>query len=201
MFEAITGFFSARSTPLPARPAAPPRTHHPERAQASCDRGPEAGALAQGQLRHNWEECLQARRGQDIVNDARKFKGQQAQALKGKLPQFLAAGGRTNDCADFVSSNLMNRGALRKKQVNVDALREQLLAEGYHRVSASQARPGDVLFFNDKRHTEIVSQAGGRMSIGSNNARPGQPDRVVHGQQWITEHAVNPQEVTYYAIG
>ena len=135
--------------------------------------------------------------GQAAVDDARKFLGKPSQDLKGQLDNFQAAGGRTNNCADFVSAHLMNNGLLQGKQVNVDKLREQLQREGWSKVDAADARPGDVAFYNSKRHVELVSEAGGTKSIGSNNQHP-DTRLPVAGQQWVTERDLDPAQVTYW---
>ena len=135
--------------------------------------------------------------GQATVDSARQFLGSKSQDLKGKLANFQAAGGNTNNCADFVSANLMNQGLLKGKQVNVDKLQEQLKREGWSSVEAADARPGDVAFYKSKRHVELVSEAGGTRSIGSNNENPNTREAVA-GQQWITERDMDPSQVTYY---
>lgn len=135
--------------------------------------------------------------GQAAVDEARKFLGSESQDLKGKLPNFDAAGGKTNNCADFVSANLMNQGLLEGKQVNVDRLQEQLKREGWTSVEAADAKPGDVAFYKSKRHVELVSEAGGTKSIGSNNQDPNTREPVA-GQQWITERDMDPSQVNYY---
>jgi hypothetical protein len=135
--------------------------------------------------------------GQAAVDDARKFLGEKSQDLKGQLDNFQAAGGKTNNCADFVSANLMNNGLLQGKQVNVDRLREQLQKEGWSTVDAADTKPGDVAFYNNNRHVELVSQAGGTKSIGSNNQDP-DTRKPVAGQQWVTERDMDPSQVTYW---
>lgn len=135
--------------------------------------------------------------GQAAVDEARKFLGSESQDLKGQLPNFDAAGGKTNNCADFVSANLMNQGLLQGKQVNVDRLQEQLKSEGWSSVDAADAKPGDVAFYKSKRHVELVSEAGGTKSIGSNNQDPNTREPVA-GQQWITEREMDPSQVNYY---
>ena len=139
--------------------------------------------------------------GQAAVDDARKFLGQKSQDVKGQLANFRAAGGNTNNCADFVTANLMNQGLIegshKGKEANVDKLREQLEIEGWSTVDAADARPGDVALHNTKRHAELVSEAGGRMAIGSSNQHP-----VTHGssdgQQYIIERPMIPKLVTYW---
>lgn len=135
--------------------------------------------------------------GQAAVDEARKFLDSKSQDLKGKLPNFQAAGGHTNNCADFVSANLMNQGLLKGKQVNVDKLQEQLKREGWTSVEAADAKPGDVAFYKSKRHVELVSEAGGTRSIGSNNQDP-VTRQPVAGQQYVTERDMDPSQVNYY---
>lgn len=124
---------------------------------------------------------------------ARKFKNIMSQNVKGKMKYFQAAGGRSSNCADFVSSALQatNRGV--KHTASVSELRSQLLKKGWKVIPRSQARPGDVWMtksnVHGNRHTELVSADGGRMTIGSNNIRK--------GQQKITERAKGATGVIY----
>lgn len=124
--------------------------------------------------------------GQASVDLARKFEGQKSQDLKGKLDNFQAAGGTTNNCADFVSSVLETSGRGVEQTASVSSLRKQLLDKGWTAIPADKAKPGDVWMTNSNthgnRHTELVSQTdgkGGFHTIGSNNA--------TSRQQYITE--------------
>ena len=106
--------------------------------------------------------------------------------MKGKLDNFQAAGGNTNNCADFVSSVLETSGRGIEQTPRVNELREQLLEKGWSAISAEDAQPGDVWMTESdtygSRHTELVSQVdgeGGFHTIGSNN--------VSSDQQRITE--------------
>lgn len=108
-------------------------------------------------------------RGGSAVDFARKYVGIPSYQLKGQMPKFTAAGGRTNNCADFVSSTLENTGGLKGHYVGVRNLESNLRQQGYSQVSASQAQPGDVWISNSRSHTELVSAAGGGRTIGSNN--------------------------------
>ena len=114
--------------------------------------------------------------GQASVDLARQFEGQLSQNVKGKLDHFGAAGGKTNNCADFVSSVLQasDRGIERTPLVN--DLRQQLQDKGWGEISPEDAQPGDVWMTRSNthgsRHTELVTQAdgeGGFNTIGSNN--------------------------------
>lgn len=135
--------------------------------------------------------------GEAVVASAREHLDKPSADLKGVLPNFQAAGGRTNNCADFVSSVLMNNGQLKGKEVNVDRLREQMEKEGWKQVEATDAAPGDVAFHTNKRHVELVTEAGGTMSIGSNNQDPKTREQVA-GKQWVTERPLDPANAMYY---
>jgi len=130
--------------------------------------------------------------GQAAVDLARKFKGQESWRIKGKMPNFTAAGGQTNNCADFVSSALESTGRLKGHQINVKRMEQALIKQGYVQVPASQARPGDVWMNHSRGHTELVSAKGGTRTIGSNNDRP--------GHQVITERAKSTTSGVYYQL-
>jgi len=108
--------------------------------------------------------------GSAAVDQAKKFLGQNSIDLKGKLPNFTAAGGVTNNCADFVSSCLENAGLLKGHEVNVGHLEESLKKQGYVQVSREQSQPGDVWISDSAGHTELVAEAGGKTLIGSNGS-------------------------------
>jgi peptidoglycan DL-endopeptidase CwlO len=114
--------------------------------------------------------------GQAAVDIGRRFLGQNAIDIRGQLPHFTAAGGQTNNCADFVSSCLESSGRIQGHHVNVGELEQSLLRQGWRQVPLSQARPGDVWINQSRGHTELVEgfdpQRGLRL-IGSNNDRPG----------------------------
>lgn len=131
--------------------------------------------------------------GQAAVDLGRRFVGRDSWTLRGQLPHFTAAGGRTNNCADFVSSLLENSGSLRGHHVGVRGLERALQQQGWRRVPASQARPGDVWINHSRRHTELVTGAGGTRTIGSNNIR--------QGHQRISERPKNPNSGVYYTRG
>jgi hypothetical protein len=130
--------------------------------------------------------------GQAAVNLARQFAGQESYRIKGQMPNFTAAGGQTNNCADFVSSALESTGRLQGHHINVGELEQSLLKQGYVQVPANQAKPGDVWISQSRGHTELVSQAGGTSTIGSNNDRP--------GHQVISERGKNTGAGVYYQL-
>lgn len=111
--------------------------------------------------------------GSKAVDIARQFNGQSSQSLKGKLPGFTAPGGKTNNCAAFVSACLENAGSIPKGggSASVKTLRSKLQKLGWRKVPAQQARPGDVWMTRPGQgsHTELVSTPGGGKTIGSNN--------------------------------
>ena len=93
--------------------------------------------------------------------------------LKGKLPHFTAAGGQTNDCADFVSSVLETAGHISGHHINVGEFERSLVAQGWKHVTKQNAKAGDVWMNTSRGHTELVSADGATHLIGSNNDRPG----------------------------
>ena len=108
------------------------------------------------------------------VGWAQKFVGQDSASIKGKLPSFTAAGGRNNNCADFVSSCLENAGMLKGHEINVKHMEQSLKKQGWVQVSREQAQPGDVCMNASRGHVELVeksaAQNGGKVGlIGSNN--------------------------------
>lgn len=116
-----------------------------------------------------------------------------SQSVKGKMKHFQAAGGRSNNCADFVSSALQATGRGVKHTASVSELRQQLQKKGWKAIPRSEARPGDVWMTKSNthgsRHVELVSAPGGTRTIGSNNIRK--------GVQQITERAKGPSGVIY----
>jgi hypothetical protein len=108
--------------------------------------------------------------GNATVNLAEKYLGRDSIGLKGDLPKFQAAGGVTNDCADFVSSCLEDTGRLKGHEINVGHLESSLKQQGYKQVPRAQAQPGDVWISDSAGHTELVAAAGGKKLIGSNGS-------------------------------
>lgn len=127
---------------------------------------------------------------QAAVDYARQFLGRDSYTLKGVMDHFTAAGGKTNNCADFVSSALESTGGLKGHYVGVKALEQALIKQGYHRVSGADAQPGDVWMNTSRGHTELVGSQGARTLIGSNNIRP--------GFQRISEKPNDPNSGVYY---
>lgn len=113
--------------------------------------------------------------GNGAVDLAKKFLGRVSKEIKGELPNFTAAGGYTNNCADFVSSCLENQGLLKGHFVNVERLEEALIQQGYKKIPPEQAKAGDVWIGSDRGHTELVEgvNGGNLKTIGSNNIRQG----------------------------
>jgi 3D (Asp-Asp-Asp) domain-containing protein/cell wall-associated NlpC family hydrolase len=114
--------------------------------------------------------------GSDPVAIARKYVTHPPTPsikLKGKLPHFTAAGGETNDCADFVSSVLETAGRISGHHINVKEFERSLKAQGWKYVSRQNAKAGDVWMNTSRGHTELVATDGATRLIGSNNDRPG----------------------------
>lgn len=128
--------------------------------------------------------------GQRAVDVARQFLGQRSRDIKGQMPHFQAAGGLTNNCADFVSSALRGAGMLGGHEVNCKRMEARLQREGWRQIPASQAGPGDVAFNQSRGHV-VLCQGNGKM-IGSNNVR--------QGLQYITEKPL-PQNWIVYRKG
>ena len=125
------------------------------------------------------------------VNLARQFEGRDSKSLKGELPNFTAAGGQDNNCADFVSSVLRSSGQFNGHEVQVSKLKESLQGQGFQQIPAAEAQPGDVFFAKKGSHTELVTEAGGTRTIGSNN--------VTSDRQAISERDKDPSTGIYYA--
>jgi 3D (Asp-Asp-Asp) domain-containing protein len=114
--------------------------------------------------------------GSDPVAIARKYVTHPPTPsikLKGKLPHFTAAGGETNDCADFVSSVLETAGRISGHHINVKEFEQSLKKQGWKYVTKQSAKAGDVWMNTSRGHTELVSADGAARLIGSNNDRPG----------------------------
>lgn len=127
----------------------------------------------------------------DAVNLARQFQGRDSQSIVGELPNFTAAGGKDNNCADFVSSVLKTTGQFDGHDIQVKGLKANLQEQGYSQIPASEAQPGDVFFAKKGSHTELVTEAGGTRTIGSNN--------VESDRQAIFERPKDPATGDYYA--
>ncbi|MGV8122138.1 MAG: peptidoglycan amidohydrolase family protein [Candidatus Xenobiia bacterium LiM19] len=108
--------------------------------------------------------------GNAAVDLAHKYLGRDSQSIKGELPNFTAAGGITNNCADFVSSCLESTGRLSGHEINVEHLEQSLKKQGYRQVPREQSQPGDVWISDSAGHTELVAEAGGKTLIGSNGS-------------------------------
>ncbi len=128
-------------------------------------------------------------KGQAAVDYARKFSGKDSISIKGKMKHFTAAGGITNNCADFVSSALESQGLVKGHHINVKAFEQSLKKQGYRQVPAKQAKPGDVWISASRGHTELVATKGATRLIGSNNNGD--------SRQEITEHRTSAAGVIY----
>ena len=153
--------------------------------------GPVGGASEAGPVAPGGSVTGPEGEGNQAAADyARQFLGRDSYTLKGVMDHFTAAGGKTNNCADFVSSALESTGGLKGHYVGVKALEQALIEQGYHRVSGADAQPGDVWMNTSRGHTELVGSQGARTLIGSNNIRP--------GFQRVSEHPNDPNSGVYY---
>ena len=125
------------------------------------------------------------------VNLGQRFIGQNSCDLRGQLGHFTAAGGQNKNCADFVSACLESTGQLQGHHVGVSDLEQSLIKQGYHQVSAAQAKPGDVYITEARSHTELVAAPGATRLLGSNNDRP--------DHQRISEVSHDPNKGIYYS--
>lgn len=128
--------------------------------------------------------------GQRAVDIARGYIGQASRNVD--MPNYNAPGGNTNNCAAFVTGALKTAGKIDWTEAGVSNgnLREHLLADGWREIPGTEAKPGDVKISSSGGHTELVSEAGGTKTIGSNNVRT--------GYQEISERDNDPTKGTYY---
>ncbi|TMQ02616.1 MAG: hypothetical protein E6J91_51000 [Deltaproteobacteria bacterium] len=137
--------------------------------------------------------------GSDPVAIARKYVTSPPTPsikLKGKLPHFTAAGGETNDCADFVSSVLETAGRITGHYVGVHAFETALKAQGWKYVTKANAKAGDVWMNTIRGHTELVASDGASHLIGSNNDRPGHQvvtETSGHDGIFLHKHFAEPE--------
>ena len=101
--------------------------------------------------------------GEKVAKAARNWGKTKAKDLTGRLPGFAdttgmveTGYGQTNQCANFVSTFAQRLG-LKGHYLSVPQLREALEQQGWKKVSAQAAKPGDV-WMSDS-HTELVTQA------------------------------------------
>jgi hypothetical protein len=139
---------AARPHTVEARPhASHHKTHHESRQKAHVSRHSSTRPAASVRL-------------------AEHYLGQEARWLH--LRNYTAAGGYTNDCADFISAVLQDTGRLHGHYINVGVMEGALQHQGWHPVSASRAMPGDVWVTSSDSHTEMVTHRGATQMIGAN---------------------------------
>ena len=134
-------------------------------------------------------------RAADIADD---YLGRNASELKrsGDLPMNPNVPSNVC-CANFVSAVLQEAGLMRghtdlvsgsnrNGSGNPNSLGNMLIAQGWHVVPASQAKPGDVAIVNHGGHVELVhSNDNGRITlIGSNNVNADGTQRISYGQPY-----------------
>ena len=117
--------------------------------------------------------CLQA--GARVAQDARRLESTLTRNLTGKLAGFRDTTampatdyGTNNQCANFVST-FAHRLGLKGHYLRVPDLESALKKQGWKRVTAAEARPGDV--WVSDTHTELVTgrKQGLPWVTGSNN--------------------------------
>jgi putative amidase-like protein len=134
--------------------------------------------------------------GDRVIADARSHLGTKSQDID--APNYRNTGGNTNNCANFASTMLANQGQFPERVENVREMERIAAENGWRLVDQDQAGPGDMAFRTDVSHVELVSQAGGTHTIGSNNENPDNPGTVVNGQQWVTERPTEGHEFRFY---
>lgn len=128
--------------------------------------------------------------GQKIIKAARTLEGRKTYTLVGQLKGLRGTPNGNKMCADYVTSMLDKGGTLNGHYVNVDQMQKAMAKQGWKRIPASQARPGDVAVTNNGNHTELVAENGGKSLIGSNNM--GQVAQTIH------EHKQDPSQAIYW---
>ena len=108
--------------------------------------------------------------GSQAVDIAKKYLGQKSGGIS-DLKGFTRTGQADNNCAEFVAACLSSAGTYQKKpgDASVRTLKQNLINDGWKKVSKDQSKPGDVAIFNGTQHIELVAEAGGKQLIGSNN--------------------------------
>lgn len=191
LMQMITGLMAGKPSGAPGRlrgvqgllaggaPGASARRGGAHQATARRGGGASSGATLPG-----------GASGSAAVDVAKKYLGRNSINVRGLLPHFTAAGGQTNNCADFVSSCLETTGRLKGHYVEVNALEGALKRQGWRQIPASQARAGDVWINPSRGHVQLVASTGARKTIGSNNDRP--------GHQVISVRDNDPGSAVYY---
>jgi hypothetical protein len=134
--------------------------------------------------------------GDRVIADARSHLGTKSQDID--APNYENTGGNTNNCANFASTMLANQGQFPERVENVRAMEKMAKENGWRLVGQDEAGPGDMAFRTDVSHVELVSQAGGTHTIGSNNENPNNQGTIVNGQQWVTERPTEGHEFRFY---
>ncbi|MGV8930833.1 MAG: LysM peptidoglycan-binding domain-containing protein [Luteimonas sp.] len=121
------------------------------------------------------------------IDIAKQFLGRNASDLKisGQLPMESWVPNDVN-CANFVTAVLQKAGLINFHDNTVSGTASRLQAQGWQRVPASQAKPGDVCILNNGGHIELVaSNAGGNVKlIGSNNINADGSQQVSYGNPY-----------------
>lgn len=117
--------------------------------------------------------------GSNPASIADSMKGQHIDSVvNGQEVQMDHGVSNHEDCANFASACLVKSGEIPASQHTdrVDDLRDELVhKDGWHEVSKSQAKKGDICICNNGNHVEIVEgidKNGNPILVGSNNVLP-----------------------------
>ncbi len=169
------------------------------RISADVGEAPQASGLV-GALTSNFGPNKPSEAAESAaVETLREHIGERTFDLKGKLPGgFTAAGGLDKNCADTVTSQLKAAGTFDENIINVKQMEKAFIEKGIEQIPASEAMPGDVWLSDKRNHTELVSEAGGEMTIGSNNIVDA--NGKFTDVQAISERPKDPDSGVYYDL-
>ena len=155
---------------------------------------PAAGTGGAGGVSGNTPSGMQGGGTGNVAQIAEKYLGQDASALKTNRGDALPMNPNVPSdvcCANFVSAVLTEAGQLpgNLHTDSVAQLNSTLRSRGWTPVSASEAKPGDVVIIQGGgvSHTEIVSGKG--QMIGSNNINADGTQEISHNNlSWALQH-------------
>jgi LysM repeat protein len=144
--------------------------------------------------------------GRNAADVARQYLGRNAAELRGDRSDNLPMNANVPAnvcCANFVSAVLTEAGQLPGKlhTDSVAQLDQTLRAQGWTEVSATQAKPGDVVIIQGGGVSHTVLYAGNGQTIGSNNRNADGTQKVTTGNlSWALSHGAKilhaPSSVT-----
>ena len=124
--------------------------------------------------------------GRNPADIAKQYLGRNAADLRGDRSDNLPMNAHVPAnicCANFVSAVLTEAGQLpgNLHTDSVKQLNSTLRGRGWTEVSASQAKPGDVVIIQGGGVSHTVLYAGDGKTIGSNNRNPDGSQKVTYG--------------------